>query len=153
MTTLSTTTCAWLHDNGFSPDNWAKVDEHGNNALAKAILREQQDIALELLALNTVDINQRNNDGNHCLWFACFRNNIAMIDALVKAGIDLNNQNAVGVTCLMYASSASKTEVVKALIAHGADINLKNQDDSTALDFAGNVEILRMLKKLMVKAA
>ncbi|ALG66864.1 ankyrin repeat domain-containing protein [Beggiatoa leptomitoformis] len=145
---LQTTTLEWLAQNAYDANDWTTVDEHGNNALAKAIMRDESAVAYDLLALNAIDLNHKNNDGNNALWFACFRNNISMIDALVKAGVEINNQNATGVSCLMYASSASKTDVVKSLLAHGADYRLKNQDDSTALDFVGNVEILRLLKPL-----
>ncbi|EIJ41058.1 ankyrin repeat-containing protein [Beggiatoa alba B18LD] len=149
--TLQATTLTWLAQNAYDVNNWDKLDEHGNNALAKAIMRNESAIAYDLLALNTLDLNHRNNDGNNTLWFACFRDNIEMIEALVKAGVDINNQNAAGATCLMYASSASKTAVVKALLAQGADYQLKSQDDFTALDFAGNAEILRLLKPLFKK--
>lgn len=117
-------TTAWLTKNGFTPDDWAHLDQYGNNAIACAIMRNETAVAEELLAAGVVDINHTNKDGNNALWFACFRDNIDMIDRLVAAKVEINNQNAAGATCLMYASSASKTAVVEALLKHGADYHL-----------------------------
>ena len=141
----------WLTKNAYDSNDWSKLDAKGNHALASAIMQNEMAVANELLALNVFDVNQPNSDGNNCLWFACFRDNVPMIDMLIKAGVDINHQNTTGVPCLMYAASASKTAVVKALLTHGADYHFKNQDDFTALDFAGNIEILRILKPLLGK--
>ena len=148
---LQTTSLEWLAKNAYDSNNWSQLDGKGNHALAAAIMQNEMAVANELLALNVFDVNQQNSDGNNCLWFACFRDNVPMIEALIKAGVDINHQNTTGVTCLMYAASASKTAVVKALLAHGADYHFKNQDDFTALDFAGNIEILKILKPLFSK--
>ncbi len=141
-------TSAWLAENGFTPDDWAQEDQYGNNAIACAIMRNETEIAEEILAAGVADINSTNKDGNNALWFACFRDNIDMIDRLVAANVNIDHQNAAGATCLMYASSASKTAVVEALLKHGANYRLKSQDDFTALDFAGNKDILKLLKPL-----
>ncbi|OUD14186.1 ankyrin repeat domain-containing protein [Thioflexithrix psekupsensis] len=149
--TPSSAVLTWLHSNGFTPDDWAKVDGYGNNALACAIMRNEVAIAEELLASGLIDINQCNHDGNNSLWFACFRDNITFIDRLVAAGVEIDHQNAAGATCLMYAASAGKIEVAKALLKHGADHRLKSQDDFTALDLASNREILKLLKPLYLE--
>jgi uncharacterized protein len=148
--TPSPAVLTWLHENGFNPEDWQKVDQYGNNALACAIMRNQVDIAEELLTANVIDINQCNHDGNNSLWFACFRDNLVFIDRLIAAGVALNHQNAAGATCLMYAASAGKTEVAAALLKHGADHRLKSQDDFTALDLASNRTVLKLLKPLFV---
>lgn len=143
---LSKQTLAWLQNNNFSENNWQLVDKYGNNALSAAILQKQFSIAQELLNTKALNINQSNGDGNNALWFACFKENIDLIQQLIEAGITINHQNLVGVTCLMYAASAGKTEVVEILLQAGADTKLTNQDDFTALDFAANVKILKLLK-------
>jgi ankyrin repeat protein len=145
---LQAASLEWLAKNVYDFNDWSKLDAKGNHALAAAIVQNEMVVANDLLALNVFDVNQQNSDGNNCLWFACFRENVPMIDALIQAGVDINHQNTTGVTCLMYAASASKTAVVKALLVHGVDYCMKNQDDFTALDFAGNIEILRILKPL-----
>lgn len=146
MGTLSSHAENWLKENGFSQDNWNKQDAYGNHSLSAAILKEEYDIAKEILSVGKTDLNLRNDDGNQALWFACFKNQLDLIELLVEAGIDINNQNLTGVTCLMYAASTQKTEVVKKLLKMGADSKIANQDDSTALDFASNIEILKLLK-------
>lgn len=148
---LQTASSEWLAKNAYDSNDWSQVDAKGNHALAAAIMQNETAVANELLELNVFDVNQQNSDGNHCLWFACFRENIPMIEALIEAGVDINHQNTAGVTCLMYAASASKTAVVKALLTRGANYHLKNQDDFSALDFAGNADILRILKPLFRK--
>ncbi|MEN9849665.1 MAG: hypothetical protein RL368_2405 [Pseudomonadota bacterium] len=148
---LQATSLEWLAKNAYDSNDWSQLDGKGNHALAAAIMQDEMAVANELLALKVFDVNQQNSDGNNCLWFACFRDNVPMIEALIKAGVDINHQNTTGVTCLMYAASASKTAVVKTLLTHGADFSMKNQDDFTALDFAGNIEILRILKPFFSK--
>lgn len=149
---LQTSSLEWVTKNAYDPEDWGKVDARGNHALACAIMQDEMTVAHELLALKLFNVNQVNTDGNNCLWFACFRDNIPMIEALIAAGADIDHQNTTGVTCLMYAASASKTAVVKALLANGANYHYKNQDDFTALDFAGNIEIFRILKPLFSKS-
>jgi ankyrin repeat protein len=146
--TPSPATLAWLTANGYSPEDWQRVDQYGNNALACAIMRNETAVAEELLSADVVDVNQCNHDGNNTLWFACFRENLELIDRLMAAGVQLDHQNAAGATCLMYSASASKTAVVEALLKHGANEQLKSQDDFTALDFAGNRDILKLLRPM-----
>lgn len=87
-----------------------------------------------------------NADGNGALWYACYADCGACIDALVRAGVDLNTRNVNGATALIYCASAGKAERVKQLLDAGADSSLRTLDDYSALDSCATRECLKLLR-------
>lgn len=65
------------------------------------------------------------NNENTALMWAVFKNNIEIINALIKAGADVNAQNNYGETALIFAGKNTHTEAAAALAEAGADIKHK----------------------------
>lgn len=63
--------------------------------------------------------------------------NVAVIDALLKAGADINAKSNDGATALMIAALYNPNpEVILELLKAGADPKVKNTDGKTAFDYA-----------------
>jgi ankyrin repeat protein len=148
---LSENLTKWLVDSGFAPDNLNSRIENGMTAIMQAAVMAETSFVQELLNAG-IDLKALNDDENNALWFACFSENIEIINLLLQHGIDIDNHNVNGATCLIYAASAGKFAVVKALIEAGADIHHTTLDGYNALDSASTIEILKYLKPQYIAA-
>lgn len=135
---------SWLDEHGFA--DFDSSIEGGITALMHASRFGNAMITAELLMAGA-NSAPRNSDGNQALWFACYSDNLDIMDLLIASGIDINNVNDNGSTCLMYAASSGKHKVVEKLLEAGADISLANLDDFTALDMAASLECLNLLRQ------
>lgn len=135
----------WLEEQGYDHAN--SVFSNGMTPLMHAARLGNTGMVAELL-LSGAQLDARNSDGNQALWFACFSENIDIMDLLIAAGIEINHRNDNGSTCLMYAASSGKDSVVKKLLEAGASVDLMNLDDFTALDMASSLECLNLLRPL-----
>lgn len=102
---------------------------------------------VRLLLARGARVNAKDESGGTALTRAVDRGDVAVVEALLKAGADgLNAQNGDGETLLMRAVRAGKTDLAKLLLAHGADV--------TAVDVLGDtVSILAYEKDLIEIAA
>lgn len=75
---------------------------------------------------------------------AC-RNNLTMVELLIKNGADVNFQDIAGQTALMAACSHGKIETAQFLLKNGADPDLKTYLGMNALDLAETPEIMQLL--------
>lgn len=143
--TVTQTTLAWMHENGYNENELNIQGNYGNTALMKASREGKFEIVKELLDAGA-DIALKNADGNTALWLACFSENSSIVEILIDAGIEIDTLNINGVTPLMYAASSGKENMVTLLLNAGADVSIKNPDDFTALDLAASAKILKMLR-------
>ncbi len=134
----------WLEEHGFSQVN--SVLPNGMTPLMHASRQGNIPIVADLL-LSGAQLDQKNSDGNQALWFACYSEQLDLMDLLIAGGIDLDHRNDNGSTCLMYAASSGKDAVVKKLLKAGASVDLRNLDDFTALDMASTLECLNLLRR------
>jgi ankyrin repeat protein len=140
----------WLIQAGFNineplRDNINSRISNGTTPLMHAARLGNIEI-LNTLLTHSADPSLLNADNNGALWFACFANSEASVEALIKAGAPLDTQNVNGATALIYCASAGKTPMVKLLLAAGANTELMTLDDFTALELAANRECMKMLK-------
>lgn len=135
----------WLEEQGYDHAN--SVFPNGMTPLMQAARLGNTRMVAELL-LSGAQLDAKNSDGNLALWFACFSENLDIMDLLIEAGIEINHRNDNGSTCLMYAASSGKDSVVKKLLDAGASTDLMNLDDFTALDMASSLECLNLLRPL-----
>ena len=136
---------AWLAEQGFPSEDIHSTITGETTPLMRACRLADAAIVAELLVAGA-QLDARNSDGNHALWFACFSGSLEIMDLLIATGIDINNQNDNGATCLMYAASSGKDEIVAKLLQAGVDSGLKTLDDFTALDMAASLASLRLLR-------
>ena len=146
----------WLAQAGFNITEPLQVciDSTISNAttpLMHAARLGNIDVLNALLALGA-DPAVLNADSNGALWFACFANSEAAVEALIKADAPLDSQNINGATALIYCASAGKTPLVRQLLAAGANTELMTLDDFTALELAANRECMQMLKQAKASA-
>src|SRR2546428_7317609 len=80
-------------------------------------------------------------------FYAAIRvNDLAKLQALVKAGPSDAAKDERGITPLMYAAAAGSLEAVKLLVEAGADVNARNDMNSTALMWAATeIDKMRLL--------
>lgn len=136
---------AWLKGEGFDTHHADPRISNRATPLMHAARHGRADVLTALLARGA-DPNALNADCNGALWFACFADCGACVDALVAAGVDLDSQNVNGATALIYSASAGKTERVRQLLAAGADTGRRTLDDFTALDSCANLACLKLLR-------
>jgi len=80
------------------------------------------------------------DDGNHVLFYAAWRGNRKMVQALLDRGVDVNFQcqdaGSSGQTALIGAAKGGHLDIVKLLHAHHADPAPTDYQGNTALDHA-----------------
>ncbi|MGA7178653.1 MAG: ankyrin repeat domain-containing protein [Thiobacillaceae bacterium] len=141
----------WLESEGFPvaaslQESLLRRIVNATTPLMHAARLGRADLIVDLLARGA-DLRALNADGNGALWFACFANCVACVNALIKAGAPVDNQNVNGATALIYTASAGKTEMVKLLLEAGANTMLETLDGFSALDLADNRACMKMLKQ------
>ena len=146
----------WLAQAGFSTTEPLSANINSTIANATTPLMHAARLG-DVNVLNTqlalgADPALLNADSNGALWFACFANSEAAVEALIKAGAPLDSQNINGATALIYCASAGKTPLVRQLLAAGANAELMTLDDFTALELAANRACMQMLKAAKVAA-
>jgi len=99
-----------------------------------------------------IDINSQNNRDiwdSSVLHYAVCKNNLAVIEILLKYGADIDLQDREGYTVLIHAAAATHYDLVKLLLEHNASINLQNIQGLTALHWASvnkrGLNIIRLL--------
>lgn len=81
---------------------------------------------------------------------AAFRNNVDIIEALIKYGAVIDGRECrEGLTALMYASKVGNTDSVKVLLELGADYSIKSKSGQAALDLSKNDEIRELILEKM----
>jgi ankyrin repeat protein len=82
---------------------------------------------------NKVDVNATGSDGTTALHYAAYRDDVALVERLLKAGAKPNVVNQYGSTPLNEAAVVGNPAVIGKLLAAGANPNLANGDDQTPL--------------------
>jgi hypothetical protein len=95
------------------------------------------------------------DDGNHVLFYAAWRGNRKMVQALLDRGMDVNfqckDETSTGQTALIGAARGGYLTLVKLLVAEGARLDLTDREGHTALDHAdesGRDDVVKYLKGL-----
>ena len=86
-----------------------------------------------LAARPRIDVNQRSDDGTTALHWAAYRDDVALLDELLRAGADANARNDYGSTPLGEAAVTGDVKAIRELLAAGANVESANADGETAL--------------------
>ncbi|MFD0963953.1 ankyrin repeat domain-containing protein [Pseudofulvibacter geojedonensis] len=70
------------------------------------------------------DVNSTNKDGNTALLSASYRNNIEVIELLLKHTKNINHTNKEGASALTYAIEGNSTKVIDLLLKKGGDLTV-----------------------------
>jgi ankyrin repeat protein len=90
-----------------------------------------------LLLARGAQLNKKDEEGGTALTRAVDRGDLAVVEALLKAGAEgLNAQNTDGETLLMRALREDRMDLAKSLLSHGADPKLVDSLGDTALILA-----------------
>src|SRR5688500_10577644 len=109
------------------------VGQYGRTALMQASSAAK----VQLLLSRGAQVNAKDDEGTTALTRAVDRGDVAIAEALLKAGAEgLNAQNRDGETLLMSAVRAGRTDLAKLLLAQGADPNLVDVLGDTVLVLA-----------------
>ena len=125
-------------------------DKHGTTLLHFASAYSKQEVVEFVLRLNTVHVNETNNENLTPLMSACGGGNLANTQTLIKNGADINVRTNDGSTLLHYASRSSKGDVLEFLLKRNEiSVNLATNDNVTPLMCAcfegghlGNIQTL-----------
>jgi uncharacterized protein len=108
---------------------------HGVRAAPSLIDAAQaNDTTTALAALaDKVDVNAKSPDGTTALHWAIYRDNVQLVQRLIKAGADVRTANEFGSTPISEAAVVGNVAVIDALLAAGADADARGPDGQTAL--------------------
>lgn len=110
-----------------------EVGQYGRTALMEASSASK----VTLLLARGAQLNTKDEEGGTALTRAVDRGDLAVLEALLKAGAEgLNAQNTDGETLLMRAVREDRTDLAKSLLTHGADPNLVDVLGDTVLVLA-----------------
>jgi ankyrin repeat protein len=104
--------------------------------------------SIRALLTKKVDVNAVESDGTTALHWAAERDNLPVIDALLRAGAKAQVANRHGVTPLHLAATNGNAAIIGQLLASGADANATLPDGETVLMSAartGNPDALEVL--------
>lgn len=114
------------------------VGEFGQSPLVATIQSGKSDLAVTLIARGGSFV------GDGALANAALKGDLAVVDALLKAGKDPDepfkdmDDTHAGYTPLMWAINRKHVQVAKRLLAAGAAVNAVAEDGSTAVMFTAN---------------
>lgn len=80
-----------------------------------------------------VDVNATGRDKTTALHYAAYRDDVVLVERLLKAGAKPDAVNQYGSTPLTEAAVVGNPQVIEKLLKAGADPNLANGDDQTPL--------------------
>lgn len=98
------------------------------------IANERWDSLIELINLNMLDINYRDEKGRNALFWAIHFFNVSAIEKLVRLGINQNVTN--NLSSVNYAVYKDNVKLIKCLKNSGIDIHEADDINSTPLIYA-----------------
>lgn len=125
--------------------------KEGDTALDGAAVRNHSDeIIMALLAAGGVSDKPSTRVS---LWQRAIRgHNLAMLEALKKAGFDVNEKDASGSTPLLFAVSyTTQWDTIDALVKAGANVNAKDAKGRTALDYVSGRPEAEGIRQILIK--
>jgi ankyrin repeat protein len=106
------------------------------------------DRAAALAILQKVDVNLAEPNGTTPLHYAAYREDVDLVERLLKAGAKPNVKNDFGSTPMAEAAKHGNAAIIKLLLRAGADANSPNPEGQTALMAVartGRVDAARLL--------
>ena len=103
--------------------------------------------------LRNGDVNGREADGTTALHWASYRDDVPMVDLLLRAGADARAVNRFGVTPLSLAAQKGSVAILTRLLDAGADPNAAMTGGETALMTAARVGLREPMRLLIARGA
>jgi ankyrin repeat protein len=115
--------------------------------LMRAAEQGQMEEVARLLEYGDLDVNAADNRGFMVLHAAVARNDVSMMERVVKAGADINMKNGKARTPLMVAVRNDSNEAAQWLLERGADWMIQSADGEDAMQYAKQVgsSVVRLL--------
>ena len=101
-------------------------------SLIDAIKSGDRAAALTMLQ-QKVDVNAPEPNGTTPLHYAAYKEDVELVDRLLKAGAKPNVTNDFGSTPMAEAATVGNAAIIKLLLKAGADVNSPNREGQTAL--------------------
>ena len=117
------------------------ITDERPTALHFAALRGHSGIATTLLAMDSTDVNARDEDGRTALSHAIQERNNDIVTAILDLGdhVDVDRGDDEGKTPLMYAARFFRKSIAEQLITTGrVNVDAKDKDGRTALSYASS---------------
>lgn len=112
-----------------------------------------RDAAAARALMARVDVNLAQPDGATALHWAAHWDDVAIADALIRAGARVNAANDLGVTPLLVAASDAGPAMVSLLLGAGADANAAPASGETALMAAAGTGRAESVRALLLRGA
>lgn len=116
------------------PDTINTSNENGFTPLIIAVYRYQNETAKFLIEHGAL-VNTNSPEGP-ALMAAVYKNNVDMVELLIKNHANLDLQNEEGLTALMYAVINNNLKIVNILLTNGADKALLSKNRLSANSYA-----------------
>jgi ankyrin repeat protein len=123
-------------------------DEKGRTALMLALFSDRVDAARTLLAIDS-GVGRRDDLGLDALHYAAGWGDLAMVQALVKAGHDVHGKTKDKANLLFYAAFNRRIEVFDWLYAQKLDPHMVTTDGETLLIAAGSAGNQAVIQRLL----
>ncbi|WP_223302307.1 ankyrin repeat domain-containing protein [Flavobacterium branchiophilum] len=123
------------------------LNEQQMSVLILACYKGNTAVAQFLIA-HKANVNYVSEYGT-ALTAAVFRNDVHLVEVLLKNKANPNLTDTKGMTPLMYAVQNNNSQMVSILLDYKADKSLVNSENKTAFEYAttlGNEQILKLLK-------
>src|SRR5437867_1602232 len=122
-------------------------------ALIDAARRGDANAVRALIQEKSVDVNATGADGNTALQWAVQRNDVSMVDVLLRAGANARMTNPYGVAPLGVAAVNGNAVILRLLLEAAADPNVGLSGGETAVMTAARTATLEPLKLLLSHGA
>jgi hypothetical protein len=93
----------------------SQVDGNGNNRLHLAIWDGRTKKVLAIIDKQVLDLNASNKFGSTALHLAVVKENLPVVQALIRAGASCDSRDSDGATPLMYATKSGNNDIIQAL--------------------------------------
>lgn len=126
------------------------------DTLFKAIDQNDTSLVSQLIA-NGYDPNAIQQKGwvkISPLIFAVQKENVVIVNLLIKKGANIDWQDGFKTTALMYAAASGNEQIVKTLLEKGADVTLSDNQGNDALSAAKeskNEKVISLIKNARKK--
>jgi ankyrin repeat protein len=100
---------------------------NGETALITAVLYDETDMVMQLVAEEDINLDLVTADGDSALIKACINPNIEFVRTLVQNKANMNIANMHKNTALHFATENNNIEIVTYLLEQGADADLQNE--------------------------
>jgi ankyrin repeat protein len=124
----------------------------GPSSLSDAIQSGNRAAAMDMIAKGA-DVNAAESDGTTALHWAVHRDDVELVDRLIRAGAKVNRTNDYGSSPMSEAATVGNIAMLQKLIDAGANVESPNADGQTALMIVARTNNVAAARLLLNKGA